>query len=116
MTKSLHKLGLLACAAKIISGTVYYAGIDVAKETCVQPMTGAQKGNCPDGYERWSRSFFSGAVIFLGMSFTIIPFLLFRNGKPGIPRVDRKVLLNMIIPSVLELLGQILCMLFSFFS
>jgi len=108
MSKSLHKLGLLACAAKIIAGTVYYSGIEIAKETCVEPMLGKQKDNCEPGTERWSRPFFGGAILFFGMSFTIIPFLLYRNGKPGIPQIDRKVLLNMLIPASLEFIGQIL--------
>jgi len=108
MTKSLHQLGLIACAAKIIAGTVYYAGMDIAKETCVTPMIGDQKNNCPLNTMRWDRSFFAVSMIFFGMSFTIIPFLLFRNGKPGIPRIDGKVLLNLFIPATLEFIGQIM--------
>lgn len=108
MTKSLHKLGLLACAAKIMAGIIYYGGNDIAKETCVQPMVGKQRNDCTADHERWSRPFFAGAILFFGMSFTIIPFLLFRNGKPGIPRIDAKVLLNMFIPATLEFIGQIL--------
>jgi drug/metabolite transporter (DMT)-like permease len=99
---------LIACAAKIIAGTVYYAGMDIAKETCVTPMIGDQKNNCPLNTMRWDRSFFAVSMIFFGMSFTIIPFLLFRNGKPGIPRIDGKVLLNLFIPATLEFIGQIM--------
>jgi hypothetical protein len=99
---------LIACAAKIIVGTVYYAGMDIAKETCVTPMIGDQKNNCPLNTMRWDRPFFAVSMIFFGMSFTIIPFLLFRNGKPGIPRIDGKVLLNLFIPATLEFIGQIM--------
>lgn len=108
MTKSLHKLGLIACAAKIIVGTIYYTSMDVAKETCVKPMVGKQTDKCPDNFERWSRPFFGSAVLFFGMSFMLIPFYLFRNGKPGIPRVDGKVVLNMLLPATLEFIGQVL--------
>jgi len=82
--------------------------MDIAKETCVTPMIGDQKNNCPLNTMRWDRSFFAVSMIFFGMSFTIIPFLLFRNGKPGIPRIDGKVLLNLFIPATLEFIGQIM--------
>jgi drug/metabolite transporter (DMT)-like permease len=108
MTNSLHKLGLLACAGKIVLGSLYYASIDVAKESCVEPLTKKQTAKCPEGEERWSRPFFGSAVLFFGMCFTLLPFLIYRNGKPGVPRIDRKVWINMLLPSLFEFVGQIL--------
>jgi drug/metabolite transporter (DMT)-like permease len=108
MTKSLHKLGLLACAAKIIAGTIYYSGMEIAKETCIQPMLKKQTTKCEPGFERWSRPFFAAAILFFGMTFTLIPFFVLRNGKTGVPRIDGKVLLNMFIPATLEFVGQVM--------
>lgn len=79
-------------------------------ETCVSsPGTAANK-NCPSDYTTWSRPFFAGALMFFGMTFTLIPFFFMRYGKPGVTKIDRWVVVNMIIPTILEYIGQILFM------
>lgn len=108
--KDLHTLGLLACAAKIAAGTMFYFFIEFAKETCVSSPGAAAKDNCVDGEVRWSRSFFNAALLFFGMSFTMIPYYVLRHNKPGVSKLDRYTFINLIIPSLLEFTGQIMFM------
>jgi drug/metabolite transporter (DMT)-like permease len=42
------------------------------------------------------------------MGFTLIPFFLYRYGKAGVTNIDKSVALNMLIPTVLEFIGQTL--------
>ena len=107
MSKSLHTLGLIACALKIAMGTAYYLSVEIMKETCV-PKPGAKKDKCDADQTRWSNSFFMGSLLFFGMSFTLIPFFIYRNGKPGVTPLTRQTLLNMVVPSLLEFVGQVM--------
>lgn len=106
----LHTLGLMACASKIAAGTMFYFFIEFAKETCVDSPGAAAKQNCEAGSVRWSRSFFNAALLFFGMSFTLVPYMILRHNKPGVTKVDRYTFINMIIPSLLEFVGQIMFM------
>lgn len=103
--KDLHTLGLLACAAKIAAGTLYYFFVEFVKQTCVS-APGADDKNCPANEARFNRPFFAGTVLFFGMSFTLIPYYFLRHNKPGVTKVDKMTFINMIVPSVLEFVGQ----------
>jgi hypothetical protein len=108
MSKSLHTLGLIACGLKILAGIFYYTGVDIVKESCVT-AAGQNHAKCKNPDETlWNRPYFSGALLFAGMSFTLIPFFIYRNGKPGVPKPSVKVFVNMLIPSMLEFAGQVL--------
>lgn len=108
MAKSLHTLGLIACGLKILAGVFYYTGVDISKETCVRSLGSTHK-NCRNPDETlWNRPYFTGALLFAGMTFTLIPFFIYRFGKPGVPKPTPKVFLDMVIPSLLEFAGQIL--------
>ncbi len=105
--KDLHTLGLIACGSKIAMGTLYYFFVEFAKETCV-PAAGTKAGKCPADHERFERSFFAATFLFFGMSFTLIPYYFMRYNKPGATKVDRQTFINMILPSILEFVGQIM--------
>lgn len=105
MTKSLHTLGLIACGMKIAAGTAYYMLLEIMKETLVDDT----------GKTKWNRPFFNSALLFFGMSFTLIPFFWFRFGKPGVTELNFQVMLNMVVPSILEFVGQALFMIGSLY-
>lgn len=107
MSKSLHTLGLIACGMKIAMGTAYYLSVEIMKETCV-PKDGAKKDKCDADYTRWSNSFFMGSLLFFGMSFTLIPYFVSRHGKPGATPVNKQTLVNMLLPALLEFVGQVM--------
>lgn len=110
MARSLHTLGLIACGMKIAAGTLYYLGLEIMKETCV-PKPGAKaEKNCLVDEARWSRPFFMGMLLFFGMSFTLVPFFMLRNGKPGVTPLTKQVWLNMLVPTLLEFVGQVMFM------
>ena len=109
MTKSLHTLGLIACGMKIAAGTAYYLILEIMKETCVD-APGMTHKHCGADETRWSRPFFASALLFFGMTFTLVPFFIFRNGKDGVTKLNRQVFLNMLIPSLLEFIGQAMFM------
>jgi drug/metabolite transporter (DMT)-like permease len=46
--------------------------------------------------------------MFFGMSFSLLAFFILRFGKPGVVNLDRWVFLNMLIPTVLEYVGQVM--------
>lgn len=100
MKKDLHTLGLIACGAKIAAGTVYYAFVEFAKETKVSDGAGKMV--------KFERPFFGAAFLFFGMSFTLIPYYFLRHNKPGVSKVDGRTFINMLLPSVLEFVGQIM--------
>ena len=110
MTKSLHTLGLIACGLKIAAGTLYYLGLEIMKETCVTKPGAKAEKNCAADEARWSRPFFMGTLLFFGMSFTLIPFFMFRHGKPGVTPLTKQVWLNMLVPTLLEFIGQVMFM------
>lgn len=106
--KDLHTLGLIACGCKIAAGTLYYFFVEFAKETCV-PKEGAEATKkCAADYERFEKSFFAATALFFGMTFTLIPYYFMRHNKPGVSKVDAKTFINMILPSVLEFVGQVM--------
>lgn len=109
MKKNLHTLGLLACAAKIAAGTLYYFFVDFVKQTCVE-SPGKPADKCEAGYERFSRPFFGATVLFFGMTFTLIPYYFLRHNKPGVTKVDKMTFVNMILPSLMEFIGQTMFM------
>jgi hypothetical protein len=109
MTKSLHTLGLIACGMKIAAGTAFYLILEIMKETCVD-SPGAKADKCPKDETRWSRPFFSSALLFFGMAFTLVPFFWFRYGKEGVTKFNGQVILNMLVPSLLEFVGQAMFM------
>lgn len=111
MKRDLHTLGLLACAAKIAAGTLYYFFVEFVKQTCVTAPAGVSDKKCDPGMQRFSRPFFGGVVLFFGMTFTLIPYYFLRHNKPGATPVDKKTFINMIIPSLLEFIGQTMFML-----
>lgn len=105
MAKSLHTLGLIACGMKIAAGTAFYLLLEIMKETPVDET----------GKTKWNRPFFNSALLFFGMSFTLIPFFWFRFGKPGVTELNFQVVLNMLVPSILEFIGQVLFMIGSLY-
>lgn len=107
MAKSLHTLGLIACGLKIAMGTAYYLSVELMKTTCV-PKMGASKDKCEADETRWSNSFFMGSLLFFGMSFTLIPYFMYRHGKPGVTPLTKQTLLNMLVPALLEFVGQVM--------
>ena len=107
MAKSLHTLGLIACALKIAMGTCYYLSVEIMKETCV-PKAGAKADKCEADYTRWSNSFFMATLLFFGMSFTLVPYFVSRHGKPGVTPLNAQTLKNMLVPSLLEFIGQVM--------
>jgi hypothetical protein len=109
MTKSLHTLGLIACGMRIAAGTAFYFILEIMKETCVD-SPGAKADKCPKDETRWSRPFFSSALLFFGMAFSLVPFFWFRYGKEGVTKLTGQVLLNLLIPTLLELVGQTMFM------
>lgn len=104
--RDLHTLGLLACAAKIAAGTLYYFFVEFVKQTCVDQPNAAGTKDCDPGHVRFNRPFFAATVLFFGMSFTMIPYFLLRHNKPGVTKVDKMTFINMIVPSLLEFIGQ----------
>jgi len=106
MKRDLHTLGLLACAAKIAAGTLYYFFVEFVKQTCVDQPNAAGTKDCDPGHVRFNRPFFAATVLFFGMSFTMIPYFLLRHNKPGVTKVDKMTFINMIVPSLLEFIGQ----------
>ena len=102
MTKSLHTLGLIACALKICAGVCFYLMLEIMKETTVDTVKGKKV--------RWNRPFFGTLLLFSSMSLTLIPYLIFRHNKPGATKVNKYTFINMIIPSVLEFVGQTMFM------
>jgi hypothetical protein len=106
MKKDLHTLGLLACAAKIAAGTLYYFFVDFVKQTCVEEPTDQTGKKCAPGYSRFNRPFFAATVLFFGMTFTLLPYFFLRHNKPGVTKIDKMTFINMIVPSVLEFVGQ----------
>jgi drug/metabolite transporter (DMT)-like permease len=92
---------------KIALGTAYYLSVELMKTTCV-PKQGAKQDKCDAGETRWSNSFFMGSLLFFGMSFTLIPYFMYRHGKPGVTPLTKQTLLNMLVPSLLEFIGQIM--------
>lgn len=110
MTRSLHTLGLIACGTKIAAGTAFYLILQIMNETCVDSPGATKSEECPADETRWKRSFFMSALLFFGMSCTLIPFFIFRHGKPGVTELNKQVFLNMLVPSLLEYVGQTLFM------
>jgi len=106
MKRDLHTLGLLACAAKIAAGTLYYFFVEFVKQTCVEDPKAPKSKDCDPGHVRFNRPFFAGTVLFFGMAFTLIPYYFLRHNKPGVTKVDKMTFVNMILPSVLEFVGQ----------
>jgi len=103
MSKSLHTLGMIACGMKIAAGTAFYFILKIMGETKVEdPNTGK--------LVKWDRPFFNSALLFFGMSFTMIAFLVLRNGKPGVTKLNKQAVYNMLIPTVLEFIGQVMFM------
>jgi len=103
-------LGLIACAIKIFAGTIYYGSIEAIKETCV-PSPGAKwsKDNkCADDYAKFKAPFYMGILLFFSMSFTLIPYFIFRHGKPGVTKFNPKSIINMLLPTACEFVGQIM--------
>ena len=105
MAKSLHTLGLIACGMKIAAGTAFYMLLEIMKETAVDDT----------GKTKWNRPFFNSALLFFGMSFTLLPYFWFRFGKPGIHELNMQVIKNMLLPSLLEFIGQVLFMIGSLY-
>jgi len=105
MAKSLHTLGLIACGMKIAAGTAFYMLLEIMKETAVDDT----------GKTKWHRPFFNSALLFFGMSFTLLPYFWFRFGKPGIHELNMQVIKNMLLPSLLEFIGQVLFMIGSLY-
>jgi len=103
--RSFHTLGLMACAAKIAAGTLYYFFVDFTKQTCVE-APGKHHETCGDNFERFNRPFFAATVLFFGMTFTLVPYFFLRHNKPGVTKVDKMTFVNMLIPSLLEFMGQ----------
>ena len=46
--------------------------------------------------------------MFFSLSFCLIPFFLYRFGKPDVPKFDKSVAINIIGPTFLEFIGQIM--------
>jgi len=108
MGYSLKTLGLLSCLAKILTGTLYYGGIEFMKETCV-PMEGATDTHCDGaGLQRFKRPFVMSFLLFFSMSFTLIPYFLLRHNKPGVTKVTKKTFIDLLVIGGLEFLGQVL--------
>ena len=107
MAKSLHTLGLIACAVKIAMGTAYYLSVEIMKETCV-PKKGASNAKCEADHTRWTIGFFMASLLFFGMSFALIPYFMYRHGKPGVTPLNKQTLLNMLVPTALEFVGQVM--------
>lgn len=106
--KDLHTLGLIACGAKIAAGTFYYFFVEFANETCVPQIGAAASKTCPADETRFKKSYFTAAFLFFGMAFTLLPYYFMRHNKPGVTKVDAKTFINMIVPSLLEFVGQVM--------
>lgn len=107
-SRSLHTLGLFACAAKIGTGVFYYSSIDIMRQSCVSAPGTKKSKLCPADTTKWSRDYFMSFLMFFGMSFTLVAFFVLRYGKPGVVNPDKWVLVNMLIPSMLEYIGQVM--------
>jgi drug/metabolite transporter (DMT)-like permease len=90
---------------KIAAGTAFYMLLEIMKETAVDDT----------GKTKWHRPFFNSALLFFGMSFTLLPYFWFRFGKPGIHELNMQVIKNMLLPSLLEFIGQVLFMIGSLY-
>lgn len=79
------------------------------KETCVDTPVGSH-AKCGPGQTRWNRPFFATLLLFTSLSFTLIPYFAFCHNTPGATKINKFTFVNLIVPSILEYIGQTMFM------
>ena len=89
---------------QIMCFAVMFSFFKFISQTCVDVLPGQQpdKDNCPPGQTKFARPMLNAFMMVASMSLGFIYYFPFRHGKPGIPKITRKSLLYILLPSLLD--------------
>jgi drug/metabolite transporter (DMT)-like permease len=89
---------------QIICFAVMFSFFKFISQTCVDVLPGqsADTANCPPGQTKFARPMLNAFMMVASMSLGFIYYFPFRHGKPGIPKITRKSMLYILLPSLLD--------------
>ena len=89
---------------QIICFAIMFSFFKFITQTCVDVLPGQipDEKNCPPGQTKFTRPMLNAFMMVASMSLGFIYYFPFRHGKPGIPKITRKSLLYILLPSLLD--------------
>jgi len=93
---------------KLFVGSIYYYVSKMISRTCgyalhFDPLsTASDKNHCKDGQTPFTKTFFVSTVVFSSMCLAMVYFVMFRKKHVDPSTYDRRMIMLMFIPSILE--------------
>lgn len=102
---------------QIVCFAIMFSFFKFISQTCVDVLPGqtADPNNCPPGQTKFARPMLNAFMMVASMSLGFIYYFPFRHGKPGIPKITRKSMLYILLPSLLDCFCSLLLLAGSIF-